>query len=88
MTSNNQAPAGVPTLDEIATDPACAASLPREAVLALLAQCSLAQSTLFGHLLASLDNGAHLAGVPPRVSPVPAVARRAAAGRAWLRRSL
>ena len=33
-------------------------------------------------------DGAHVAGVPPRVSSVPAVARRAAARRAWLRRSL
>jgi excisionase family DNA binding protein len=41
----------VPSLDELAADPARAAGLPRETAMALLARCAVAQSALVGCLL-------------------------------------
>jgi hypothetical protein len=41
----------VPSLDELAADPARADGLEEEAAMALLARCAVAQSALVGHLL-------------------------------------
>ncbi|MBI3782617.1 MAG: hypothetical protein HY270_04375 [Deltaproteobacteria bacterium] len=76
------APAAVPTLDELATDPARATGLPRAAVQVLLHRCVAAQTVLLGALAASEPNKTE--AEPDRLLDVATSAARLGVSRDWL----
>lgn len=67
-----------PTLDQLATEPAKAATLPLETVEALLSQCSVAQGALVARLLTARDQVNSPTGVSidqPRLLTIPEAAQ-------------
>ena len=79
------APATVPTLDELAINPERAATLPPNALKALLCRCATLQTTLLGALLATSDRThADAESEPDSLIDVPAAAARLGVSRDWL----
>ena len=76
------APAVVPTLDEVLTDPTRATVLPRASVQALLHRCVAAQTILLGALAMSEAPGGDLE--PDSLLNVAAAATRLGCSRDWL----
>ena len=81
------APNAVPTLDELATNPERAATLPPVALHGLLCRCIGLQTALLGALLnASAETGRHVAEEPDSLIDVEAAAQRLGVSRDWLYR--
>jgi predicted DNA-binding transcriptional regulator AlpA len=79
------APAAVPTLDELATDPARVSSLPPAALQAMLYRCLTVQSALMGALLAApAPAGVASADTGDRLLTVPEVAARIGMSVSWV----
>ena len=78
------ASAAVPTLDELAAEPARANTLPRAAVQALLHRCIAAQTVLLGALAASEPGKAD--SEPDRLLDVDEAAQRLGCSADWLYR--
>lgn len=79
-------PATVPTLDEVATDPERAASLPPAALHGLLCRCLTAHAALMGALVSASARAGDPAGEPDSLLDVSAAATRLGASRDWLYR--
>lgn len=80
------APAVVPTLDELAGDPARVAGLPPAALHGLLCRCITLQSALMGALLSASARTTDVAGEPDSLLDVTAAATRLGASQDWLYR--
>ena len=79
-------PTAVPTLDELAIDPARASSLPPGALHNLLCRCLTVQSALMGALLSASARTADVASEPDSLLDVAAAASRLGCSRDWLYR--
>lgn len=81
-------PAAVPTLDELAIDPARASTLPPRALQGLLCRCATVQAVLLGALMAASTGMANTASEPPKdtLLDVTEAARRLATSPDWLYR--
>ncbi len=78
-------PAAVPTLDELAADPARAIGLPAPTAEALQTKCLLVLNALWGRCLAARAN-ANVASEPDRLLDVDAAAKRLGMSKDWLYR--
>jgi hypothetical protein len=81
------APAAVPTLAELAVDPARAAGLPPAVLQALLCQCATVQTVLLGTLVAAgTTAGQTVPDAPDSLLDVAAAAERLSTSTDWLYR--
>lgn len=77
-------PAAVPTLDELATSPERATTLPASALHGLLCRCLTAQTALMGALLTASACTADPASEPDRLLDVDTAAERLGVSKDWL----
>jgi len=78
-------PAAMPTLDELASDPTRATTLPASALQGLLCRCLTVQAALFGALVATAAQASTGPTTEPdRLLDVAAAAERLGVSRDWL----